>query len=62
MEVVQDRIILDVISSKEFEGPKSTPVVPERDLGIYLKALAKPPYEFLPEASLKDLSYNMVFL
>ena len=49
--VVQDRIISDMISSMKLERPRLGPMLPEGDLGIALKALRKPPYQPLWEAS-----------
>ena len=39
-----------------------TPVLPQWDLGIVLEALSKPPYEPLPEVSLKHLTLKTIFL
>ena len=58
----QDRIIYDMISSMELERPTHTPILPELDLGIVLEALSIPPYEPQLESSLKHLTYKMVFL
>ena len=44
-----------MISPMKLERPKSTPVLPEWDLGV-LKTLFKPPYEPLKEAFLKHLT------
>ena len=46
----------------ELVRPRSTPVLPEWDLGDVLETLSKPPYEPLLEASLKHLTYKTVFL
>ena len=57
----QDRIISDMISSMELQRPRLMPILPEFDLGIFLEALSKPPYEPLREASLKHLTHKTVF-
>ena len=49
-------------TSMELQRPRMTPVLPQSDLGIVLKALSKPPYEPLREASLKHLTLKTVFL
>ena len=46
----------------ELQRPRLTPVLPQWDLGIVPKALSKPPYEPLREASLKHLTLKTVFL
>ena len=46
----------------ELQRPRLTPVLPQWDLGIVLKALSKPPSEPLREASLKHLTLKTVFL
>ena len=42
---MQDRIILDMISFMDLEIPTATLVVPEWDLGVFLDASIKSPYE-----------------
>ena len=59
---VQAKTISDVIMSIELQRPRLTPVLPQRDLGIVLEALSKPPYEPLREAFLKHLTLKTVFL
>ena len=59
-DVVQDRIISDMMCSMELERPRVTLVLPEWDLGVVLEALSKPLYEPLQEASLKYLTYKTV--
>ena len=44
----------------ELQRPRLTPILPQRDLGIFLEALSKPP-EPLREASLKLLTLETVF-
>ena len=51
-----------MVMSMELQRPKSTPALPQWDLGIVLQALSKPPYEPLREASLKHLTLKTVFL
>ena len=51
-----------MIASMELRRPRITPVLPQWDLGIVLKALSKPPYEPLWEASLEHLPLKTVFL
>ena len=60
--VVSHRTISDMIASMELQRPRSTPVLPQWDLGVVLEALAKPPYEPLREASFKYLTLKTVFL
>ena len=50
--VVLNRTISDMIASMELQRPRTTPVLPQWDLGVVLEALSKPPYEPLREASL----------
>ena len=59
---VQAKIISDVITSMDLQRPRMTTVQPQWDLGIVLEALSKPPYEALPEASLKHLTLKTGFL
>ena len=59
---VQAKTISDTITSMELQRPRTTPVLPQWDLGIVLEALSKPPYEPLREASLKHLTLKTVFL
>ena len=58
----QAKTISDMIMSMELERPRLTLVLPQWDLGIVLKALSKPHYEPLREASLKHLTLKTVFL
>ena len=51
-----------MIATMELQRPRMTPVLPQWDLGFVLKALKKPPYELLREASLKHLTLKTVFL
>ena len=51
-----------MITSMELQRPRMTPVLPKWDLGIVLEALSKSPYEWLREASLKQLTLKTVFL
>ena len=46
----------------ELQRPRTTPVLPQWDLGIVLEALSKSPYEPLREASFKHLTLKTVFL
>ena len=59
---LQAKTISDMITSMELQRPRNTPVLPQWDLGIVLKALSKPPYEPLREVSLKHLTLKTVFL
>ena len=43
--VVLNRTISDMIASMELQRPRTTPVLPQWDLGVVLEALSKPPYE-----------------
>ena len=52
--VVQHKTISDMIAS--MDRPRITPVLPQWDIGIVRKALSKPLYELLREASLKRLT------
>ena len=52
---VQAKTISDMIMSMKLQRPRLTPVLPQWDLGIVLKALSKPSYEPLREASLKQI-------
>ena len=60
------KTISDMIMSMELQRSRLTPVplpvLPQWDLGIFLEALSKPPYEPLREASLKHLALKTVFL
>ena len=58
---VQNETISDIIMSMELQKTRLTPVLPQWDLGIVLKALSKPPYEHLREASLKHFTLKTVF-
>ena len=60
--VVLHRTISDMIASMELQRPRTTPVLPQWDLGVVLEALNKPPYEPLHEASFKYLALKTVFL
>ena len=60
--VVLNRTISDMIASMELQRPRTTPVLPQWDLGVVLEALSKPPYEPLREASFKHLTLKTVFL
>ena len=51
-----------MITFMKLQRPRTTPVLPQWDLGIVLEALNKLPYEPLKEASLKHLTLNTVFL
>ena len=46
----------------ELQRPRITPIMPQCDLGIYLKALSKPPHEPLWEVSLEHLTLRSIFL
>ena len=59
---VQAKTFYDMIMSMELQRPRLTPVLLQWDLGIFLEALSKPPYEPLREASLKHLTLKTVFL
>ena len=59
---VQAKTFYDMIMSMELQRPRLTPVLLQWDLGIFLEALSKPPYEPLIEASLKHLTLKTVFL
>ena len=59
---VQAKTFYDMIMSMELQRPRLTPVLLQWDLGIFLEALSKPPYEPLREASLKHLILKTVFL
>ena len=61
-KVVMHKTISDMIASMELQRPRVMPVLPQWDLGIVLEALSKPPYEPLPDASLKHLTLKTVFL
>ena len=61
-KVVLHRTISDMIASMELQRPRTTPVLPQWDLGVVLEALSKPPYEPLREASFKHLTLKTVFL
>ena len=56
------RTISDMISSKELQRPRVTPILPQWDLGIVSEALSRPPYEPLREALLKHLTLKTTFL
>ena len=60
--VVLHRTISDMIASMELQRPRTTPVLPQWDLGVVLEALNKPPYEPLREASFKHLTLKTAFL
>ena len=49
-----------MISSIELQ--RTTPVLPQWDLGIVLEALSKPPYKSIREVSLKYLTWKTVLL
>ena len=51
-----------MIAYMELQRPRTTPVLPQWDLGVVLEALNKPPYEPLREASFKHLTLKTVFL
>ena len=51
-----------MIASMELQRPRTTPVLPQWDLGVVLEALNKPPYEPLREASFKHLTLKTAFL
>ena len=59
-KVVLHKTISDMIASMELQRPRVTLVLPQWD--FVLKALSKPPYEPLREASFKHLSLKTVFL
>ena len=61
-KVVLHRTISDMIASMELQRPRTTPVLPQWDLGVVLEALSKSPYEPLREASFKHLTLKTVFL
>ena len=61
-KVVLHRTISDMIASMELQRPRTTPVLPQWDLGVVLEALSNSPYEPLREASFKHLTLKMVFL
>ena len=46
----------------ELQRPRTTPVLPQWDLGVVLEALSKSPYEPLREASFKHFTLKTVFL
>ena len=63
--VVQAKTISDMFIFMELQNDRSsrmTPVLPQWDLDIVLKALSKPPFEPLWKASLKHLTFKTVFL
>ena len=43
-KVVLHRTISDMIASMELQRPRTTPVLPQWDLGVVLEALSKSPY------------------
>ena len=45
-KVVLHRAISDMIASMELQRPRTTPVLPQWDLGVVLEALSKSPYAF----------------
>ena len=51
-----------MITFMKLQRPRTTPVLPQWDLGIVLEALNKLPCEPLRKASLKHLTLNTVFL
>ena len=51
-KVVLHRTISDMIASMELQRPRTTPILPQWDLGMVLEALTKSPYEPLREARL----------
>ena len=59
---VQAKTFYHMIMSMELQRPRLTPVLLQWDLGIFLEAVSKPPYEPLREASLKHLTLKTVFL
>ena len=61
-KVVLHRTISDMIASMELQRPRTTPVLPQWDLGVVLEALSKSPYEPLRETSFKHLTLKTVFL
>ena len=51
-----------MIASMELQRPRTTPVLPQWDLGVVLEAPSKSPYEPLREAYFKHLTLKTVFL
>ena len=56
------RTISDMIASMELQRPRTTPILPQWDLGVVLEGLSKSPYEPLREASFKHLPLKTAFL